>query len=167
MSVQLALQHSVDEKPRQKGANILWREFQDRLIKTVLRTDHNFIVRGLLLPYRNSLLSGAQFVETDDRRFMKVLLGVLVITLIFLHGTIDAWRVGGSKFFGPFLFTIFLVFMMTTGITARLGFKRKSLVDSLVPDPHFKYNSSAAESAGFWAALGVAIYGVYKAFYLF
>ncbi|MBD1206729.1 MAG: hypothetical protein H9533_21715 [Rhodobacteraceae bacterium] len=133
----------------------------------MLRTDHNFIVRGLLLPYRNSLLSGAQFVETDDRRFMKVLWGMFVIILIFLHGTIDAWRVGGSKFFWPFLFTIFLAFMMSTGIAARLGFKRKSLVDSLVPDPHFKYNSSAAESAGFWAALGVAIYGIYKAFYLF
>ena len=145
----------------------MWREFQDRLIKTVLRTDHNFIVRGLLLPYRNSLLSGAQFVETDDRRFLKALWGVLVITLILLHGTIDAWRVGGSKFIGSFLFTIFLAFMMSTGIAARLGFKKKSLVDSLVPDPHFKYNSSAAESAGFWAALGVAIYGIYKAFYLF
>ena len=167
MSVQLALQHSVDEKPRQKGANILWREFQDRLIKTVLRTDHNFIVRWLLLPYRNSLLSGAQFVETDARRLVKFFWGGLVIIPIFVSITIDDWRVGGRKFIGSLLFTMFFVFLMTAGIAARLGFKRKSVVDSLVPDPHFKYNSSAAQSAGFWAAVGVAIYGIYKAFYLF
>ena len=145
----------------------MWREFQDRLIKTVLRTDHNLIVRGLLLPYRNSLLSGAQFTETDARRAVRVVWGGLALFLLFLSGTIDDWRVGGSKFIVSFLFTAFWIFLITTGLAARLGFKRKSLVDSLVPDPHFKYNSSAAQSAGLWAGLGVAIYGIYKAFYLF
>ena len=133
----------------------------------MLRTDHNLIVRGLLLPYRNSLLSGAQFIATDARRFVKCIWVFLALLLVFLYGAIEEWRVGGSKFIPALLFSVFWIFLLTTSLVALLGFKRKSLVDSLVPDPHFKYNSSAAQSAGLWAGLGVAIYGLYKAFFLF
>lgn len=152
---------------RLKGENTLWLTLQNQLIANVLRTDYNFIVRGLLLPYRNSLLSGAQFVATDARRFVRVIWVGFPLFLLFLSGTIDDWQVGGSRFIVSLLFTAFWIFLITNGLAALLGFKRKSLVDSLVPDPHFKYNSNAAQSAGLWAGLGVAIYGIYKAFFLF
>lgn len=133
-------------------------------IHSALREGLPLPLRWLWLPYRNSLLSGAQFEEADASRFRKISWGLASFAILALILMVDEWAQGRSGLLPLALLVVFL-FLLTCTRVARLGLQHRSLVKSLVPEAGFTYDRSAAGPIAVWAGLGVAAYWLYGMFF--
>lgn len=133
-------------------------------IRSALREGLPLPQRWLWLPYRNCLLSGAQFEEADVSRFRKIEWGLAGLTTLLLILTVDEWAQGRRGLL-PLALLILFLFLLTCTRVARLGLQNRALVNSLVPDAGFTYDRTVAASTAIWTGLGVAAYGLYDLFF--
>lgn len=121
--------------------------------------------RWLLLPFRNSLLSGAQLDEAEAAaRVRKAVWGLSALSILFAAGVVGNLN-EGLWVFGLIAFMATLMFRATCGGFSRLGQRRRELVTALVPAAGFTHDRNAAGEGVFWTALAVAAYGVFDAFF--
>jgi hypothetical protein len=142
----------------------LAKNYQIAFIRTVLSDDHSLPVRMLFRPYRNCVLSGAQFTESDMRLLTRASWGCFAIAGVFLLSAFLEWSEGDSIGLSIAI-SMVMLFFSTAALASKVGFKNREDVQHIVPDPGFTYNSSAARNSGVWAGLGVAIYAIYKFYF--
>jgi hypothetical protein len=141
------------------------KNYQIAFIRAVLSNEHSLPVRMLLRPYRNSVLSGAQFTESDMRYITRLSWGSVAIAAVFFWAAFLERAEEGNRALMLFAVSLVMLFFLTVGLASKVGFKNREDVQYTVPDPGFTYNSSAARNSGVWAGLGVAIYAIYKFYF--
>jgi hypothetical protein len=141
------------------------KNYQIAFIRAVLSNEHSLPVRMLLRPYRNSVLSGAQFTESDMRLLTRASWGCFAIAGVFLVSAFLERSGSESNGLISFVISMIMLFLSTAALVSKVGFKNREDVQYTVPDPGFTYDSSPARNSGVWAGLGVAIYAIYKFYF--
>ncbi|MCA3449120.1 MAG: hypothetical protein INF92_01915 [Rhodobacter sp.] len=140
------------------------KNYQIAFIRAVLSNEYSLPVRMLLRPYRNCVLNGAQFTESDMRLLTRASwVGVAIAAVCFWSAFLE-WSEGDSIGLSIAI-SMVMLFFSTAALVSKVGFKNREDVQHIVPDPGFTYNSSAARNGGVWAGLGVAIYAIYKFYF--
>lgn len=97
----------------------------DRVIRRALRDGLPRPQRWLWLPFRNSLLSGAQFDQDDATRMRKAVWALSALSILLGSGVVGNWN-DGPWVFGLIAFVATLAFLAACGNVSLLGQRRYS-----------------------------------------